>query len=105
MTRSAALLVLPSQPGSNAENDAVQTGARLLAQSLQDLDLAESVERTLHATGYGHLRGIEVTVHGRLVILGGRVPSYYLKQIAQASALSVRGVDQVRNDLEVGRPT
>jgi len=36
--------------------------------------------------------------------LKGRVPSYYLKQVAQQTALSVPNVDQVRNDLEVSRP-
>jgi len=104
MTRSAALLVLPSHPRSSTEKDAFQTSTQLLAQSLEALHLAERVEHALRATGYGPLRGIAVTAHVRLVILGGRVPSYYLKQIAQAAALSVPGVDQVRNDLEVGRP-
>jgi osmotically-inducible protein OsmY len=59
---------------------------------------------TLRATGYGPRRDLEVTVHERLVIAGGRVPSYYLKQVAQAIALAVQGVEQARNDLEVGRP-
>jgi osmotically-inducible protein OsmY len=105
MTRSAALLMLPSHPRTGAEEDAVQTSIRLLAQGLEALHLAERVERALRATGYGLLRGIDVTVHVRLVILGGRVPSYYLKQVAQATALAVPGVERVRNDLEVGRPS
>ena len=58
----------------------------------------------LRATGYGPLRCIEVTVHERLVILAGRAPSYYLKQVAQATALAVPGAHQIRNDLDVGRP-
>ncbi len=69
--------------------------------NVEDLRLAERVKRTLRATGYGPLRGSEVTVHARLVILEGRVPSYYLKQVAQATALAVPGAHQVRNDLEV----
>jgi osmotically-inducible protein OsmY len=105
MTRSAALVMLPSHPQSNAEEAAVQTTAQLLAQSLEDLHLAERVECALRATLYGSLRDLSVTVHVRLVILGGKVPSYHLKQLAQATALSVPGVDQVRNDLEVVRPS
>jgi osmotically-inducible protein OsmY len=69
----------------------------------EDLCLAVHVERALCATGYGSLRGIAVTVHARLVILGGRVPSYYLKQLAQTTSLAVPGVRQVRNDLDVSR--
>jgi osmotically-inducible protein OsmY len=78
--------------------------ALLLEQSQEDRCLAERVERALRATGYGPLRGIAVTVQARLVLLGGRVPSYYLKQVAQTAALAVAGARHVRNDLEVGRP-
>ena len=62
------------------------------------------VERTLRATGYGPLRGIAVTVHARLVILSGRVPSYYLKQVAQTTALAIPGTRHLRNDVDVVRP-
>jgi hypothetical protein len=64
-----------------------------------------TVEGALCATGYGPLRAIEVTVHARLVILGGRVPSYYLKQVAQTTALAVPGARQIRNDLDVSQPS
>jgi osmotically-inducible protein OsmY len=73
-------------------------------RSQEDLCLAERVERALRATGYGPLRAIEVTVRARLVILGGRVPSYHLKQVAQTAAMAVPGTGQVRNDLDVSRP-
>jgi osmotically-inducible protein OsmY len=105
MTGSADVLMLPSHPPTGGDNDISQTSSRLLEQRVEDLDLAERVERALGATGYGSLRGIAVTVHGQLVILGGQVPSYYLKQVAQAAALSVPGVDQIRNELEVSRPS
>jgi osmotically-inducible protein OsmY len=105
MAQSAALLLLPVGEHAGKQMEAVEAMAPLLTQSLEDLRLAERVERALRATGYGPLRGIEVTVHGRLVILGGRVPSYHLKQVAQTTALAVPGVHHARNDLEVGRPS
>ena len=105
MTRSAAPLIYPARERTGEETDAAQGTALLLQQSQEDLCLAERVERALRATGYGPLRGIAVTVQERLVILGGHVPSYHLKQIAQATALAVPGADQVRNDLDVGRPS
>lgn len=102
---SAAPTILPSQPSTDAEKDAFQTSARLLTQDLEDPRLAARVECALRATGFGPLRSVEVTVHERIVVLGGRVPSYYLKQVAQTTALAVPGTHQVRNDLHVSRPS
>jgi osmotically-inducible protein OsmY len=98
MAQSAAKLIPPARKRTGQE------AALLLRQRQEDLCLAERVERALRATGYGALRGIAVTAHARFVILGGRVPSYYLKQVAQATALAVPGARHVRNDLDVDRP-
>jgi hypothetical protein len=65
--------------------------------------LVECVERALRATGYGALREIEVTARGCGVCLQGRVPSYYLKQVAQATTLAVPGTYPLQNALEVTR--
>jgi osmotically-inducible protein OsmY len=96
MAQSAALVVLPS--GGHSDQDAGQA-ATLLAESLVNLDLAERVERALRATGYPPLRVVEVSVSGPLTILQGRVPSYYMKQLAQAAAMGVPGVRELRNEL------
>ncbi len=74
------------------------------APNPDDLRLAERVGRALRATGYGPLRDVEVTARARLVVLRGRVPSYYMKQVAQTIALAVAGAQDVRNHLDVGRP-
>ena len=94
-------LILPTGEQMNADGAA----ATLLTQSVVDLDLAARVGCALRGTGYAPLSGVEVTVHERLVILRGHVPSYHLKQVAQATALAVPGAQQVRDDLEVGRPS
>jgi osmotically-inducible protein OsmY len=104
MVQSAALQIFPAhEPAGELVHHV--PAAPLPVESQQDPRLAQRIEHALRASGYWPLRGIEVTVHEHLVILAGRVPSYYLKQIAQETALSASGVDQVRNDLEVGRPT
>jgi osmotically-inducible protein OsmY len=105
MAQSAALLIRPARERTVEGVDAAQGTDLLRGQSREDHCLAEHVERALRATGYGPLRGIQLAVQGRLVILGGRVPSYHLKQVAQATALAVPGAHQVRNDLDVGRPS
>lgn len=103
MVRSSNLLVIPSDRLGGPETEVGKAVRSVLAQRREDLRLAEQVERALHVTGYPPLRAVEACVSGRLVILQGRVPSYYMKQIAQASALKVLGVHQLRNDLEVVR--
>jgi osmotically-inducible protein OsmY len=101
MPQPAALVIV----AADQERDPVQAPAALLHQALEDLRLAERVEQALRATRYGPLRGIEVAVQARLIILRGQVPSYYLKQAAQAIALAVPGAHELRNHLDVSRPT
>jgi hypothetical protein len=71
----------------------------------EDLRLADRVERAPRATGHGPPRGVEVTARARLVILGGRVPRDDLEQVAQAAAMAVPGARQVRDVLDVSRPS
>jgi osmotically-inducible protein OsmY len=81
-----------------------QSATLVWQQSREDFFLAERVERALRASGYRALRDVDVTVHARLIILDGRVPSYYLKQVAQATALAVPGARHVHNGLDVIPP-
>ncbi len=67
-----------------------------------DLRLAEQVERALHQSSYELLRRVEVIVREGRVSLKGKVPSYYLKQVAQAAVQAIPGDYLVCNDLEVG---
>jgi osmotically-inducible protein OsmY len=105
MARSAALLVVPAGGRTDKEIERIDALTPLLMQSMEDIRLAERVARALRADGQTTLRDIEVVVQAGLVILSGRVHSYYLKQLAQETALTVPGAHQVRNDLEVGRPS
>lgn len=101
MAQFAALLFLPTNRHAHEDTDALQTTASILAQSLDDVRLAEHIQRALHAKGYSALRDIEVFVSDRIVHLVGRVPTYYLKQIAQQTALAVPGIHQVHNEVDV----
>ncbi len=103
MSQSTALRIIAARQCTCEETNAAKETAPFLKRNQEDLCLAQCVERALRATGYGSLRGIKVTVRGRLVILGGRVPSYYLKQVAQTTALAVPGALHVRNGLDVCR--
>lgn len=63
--------------------------------------LAERVRLALCATGYAGLRRLSIHADGSSVVLGGQVPSYYLKQVAQATAQGLDGVVQVVNQIRV----
>lgn len=66
-----------------------------------DSPLASKVSQRLHGTGHLRLRNVKVEEDAGRVTLKGRVPSYYLKQLAQTVAVSVGGVGQIRNELTV----
>jgi hypothetical protein len=101
MFSSSALMVLSS--GSRGEEGAGPAPDTPAARAAVDLDLAERVQRALGATGYPPLRAIEIAVCSPLTVLRGRVPTYHLKQVAQAAAMAVAGIGAVRNDVEVVR--
>jgi osmotically-inducible protein OsmY len=63
--------------------------------------LAEVVREALDKTGHGWLRCVAVVVEDGVIILRGKVPSYYLKQLAQAIVMGIAGVRLLRNELRV----
>jgi predicted NBD/HSP70 family sugar kinase len=102
MTQSAVL----SAPEPSIEKrpaEEVATMYRTLEK--EERDMAEGVERAMRATGYGVLRAIRISVNPQAVVLGGRVTSYYLKQLAQAAATAVSGARAVHNELDVVPPS
>jgi len=91
----------PTRAHAAQEKYALQAAHSLRTQSREDRRLAERIEHALCATGYGALRDVEVSVTASIVILIGRVPSYYLKQLAQATAQADPEAHQIYNDLDV----
>ena len=68
-------------------------------------ELRRSVLESLVKSGYAALNFVTCEVHGSRVVLEGSVPSYHLKQLAQAFVLKVDGVARVENRLRVGMRT
>ncbi len=71
------------------------------ATTALDRVAVEVVERALRATGYSALRGVQIEIERGVVLLWGRVPTYHLKQLAQATAQRVDGVRGIANGIEV----
>ena len=71
------------------------------ARPVSELALLAGVSEAFRQTGYGQLRRLDIECEADSVILAGRVPTYFLKQLAQAVALGVSGVACVDNGIEV----
>jgi hypothetical protein len=91
----------PMLSGGDTEDADLNTTSLHVAEILEDLRLAERVERELGTTGHMPLGAIQVFACGRVVILQGHVPSYHLKNVAETTAADVVGVEEVHNNLEV----
>lgn len=55
----------------------------------------------LTASPHTHLRQLVVTVSDLEVVITGRVPSYYLKQMAQEAVRPSLGCRRLRNQVQV----
>ena len=73
-------------------------------KSASDDVLAEHIASELRATGYLHLHDLQITARCGVVVLRGRVPSYYLKQLAQTTAMAVSDVRDLKNEITVVCP-
>jgi hypothetical protein len=61
----------------------------------------ELAERCLRRLPYRTLRWVTCDVKEGVLILRGRVPTYYLKQLAQTSVARVPGLKAITNNIEV----
>jgi hypothetical protein len=68
----------------------------------QDKRLGSLAIEQLRASGYPILRRLRCDVVDGVVILGGRVPSFHLKQMAQVVLAKVESIGRVKNMIEVG---
>lgn len=68
-------------------------------------DIAALVSDRLAESAYFVLRNVWCDYHEGVLCLRGRVPSYFLKQVAQTIACQVNGVEECMNRIEVSMPT
>ncbi|MBS0208177.1 MAG: BON domain-containing protein [Planctomycetes bacterium] len=79
-------------------------GEVTLAQTRDEM-LKQIIHCSLSQTGYTYFRKLDVSVSSGIVTLEGLVPSYYMKQKAQAAVLAVAAVVALKNNLLVGKPS
>ena len=101
MSHSALLQGSAAPKQEVKDQDELDRTAELATEILVDHRLTTRVEHALSGTGYSALRGVVVSVNGGVAILKGRVGSYYLKQLAQATTEAVPGLSRVCNEVDV----
>ena len=67
----------------------------------RDEHLRNCAEVALRSSGYGSLRRLTCAACDGRVVLTGKVPTYHLKQVAQAVIMRLMQVREVRNLLVV----
>jgi hypothetical protein len=72
----------------------------------QAADIRELAERGLRGNPYPVLKNISCEVRDGVLVLRGCLPSYYLKQVAQAVLAHLAGVARIDNQIQVvSRPS
>ena len=82
-----------------ADSETPQEPTRMT--ELRDSEACAAVVYALRQCGYISLGNIQCEVHDGVATLSGSVPSYYLKQVAQAAAARIEKVREVKNLLQV----
>jgi osmotically-inducible protein OsmY len=92
-----------------AEN---REGMRLFPVEKQELGTSREkkvvqaeVQARLRKSGYHELQLVSCDFHEGVLTLRGRVPSFYLKQVAQEVIRRLDGAEEVNNRLEVAAPS
>jgi osmotically-inducible protein OsmY len=67
----------------------------------RDCDIVEQAQERLRAVPYISFQDLRCEYRHGLLVLQGRVESYYEKQLAQEAVAKLEGVTQVVNQLEV----
>jgi osmotically-inducible protein OsmY len=65
-------------------------------------EITEIARAVLQQSAYTEIRELSCDFNGGVLTLRGRVPTYYLKQVAQEAVADVPGVIEVCNGVEVG---
>jgi hypothetical protein len=75
--------------------------ALLLPPAARHANPADLAERALRSSPYLALRNVACDCQDGVLTLRGCLPTYYLKQVAQAAVARVTGVQRIVNEIEV----
>ena len=87
---SVCISVMPDQPVS--------------LEAARPSPLGERARRRLTQSAYHAVRQVNVEERQGVLTLSGRLPNYYLKQMAQAAVANMEGVRKIINRIDVVEP-
>jgi osmotically-inducible protein OsmY len=73
-------------------------------RAARQFDILVEVDRILQSSCYSALRSVNYGLSNGRLVLEGRVPSYFMKQVAQQLVASVAEEDLIDNQIVVDRP-
>lgn len=62
---------------------------------------ADVAHKLLSTSSYRPLRSLQCTFDNGVLTIGGRLPSFHLKQVAQCAVIGIEGVVRVENKIEI----
>ncbi len=62
---------------------------------------ADAAARILSTSPYHPIRHLTCTFHNGILTICGRLPSFYLKQVAQVAVSGIQGVSHIDNRIDV----
>jgi osmotically-inducible protein OsmY len=82
-----------------------QAGLELQVTPIDMDDVQSRAQASLRASAYREVRETTCLFNNGLILLQGRVSSYYLKQMAQTLLMNTPGVRHIVNTIQVVIPT
>jgi len=86
------------------ETVAIPAENRVHPEATAPTKIAEQAEARLRGNAYLALKYVSCECRDGVLTLRGCVPSYYLKQVAQAAVAAIDGVSRIKNEIEVAVP-
>jgi osmotically-inducible protein OsmY len=101
MVRKTPRIAATQTRGTETSRAVDRSSARTYSGPVKDSTLAERAEKALRQRDFRFSRCVRCESHDGVLALHGRVPSYYLKQLAQATVAEIGEVERIENYLDV----
>ncbi|TWU05823.1 BON domain-containing protein [Stieleria varia] len=93
------MTTLASPPCPSGESDTKTRSTKTRSNDRQSVE--DALREQLALSGRRPLLRIDCSCDSNRCVLSGRVPSYFLKQVAQEIARGIEGVNVIENRIEV----